>query len=151
MTRSVIGKRSEDGKPYSLSRTKASETWSACGLESNRSVRSCDGASLRSPIFKGELGIARQELQGPVTADELTPAIPSADESAAEHAAAVAPWVAQQEGSDRAVAVASLRNAVNRLPQKKRCSPEVHSHSGACMPDHNAAGIMIQTIAVRKE
>ena len=39
--------------------------------------------------------------------------------------------------------------AANIFKQKNRCSPDAHSHSGACMPDHNAAGIMAQAIAER--
>jgi hypothetical protein len=40
--------------------------------------------------------------------------------------------------------------AANIFKQKNRCSPDAHSHSGTCMPDHNAAGNMAQAIAERR-
>ena len=40
--------------------------------------------------------------------------------------------------------------AASIFKQKNRCSPDAHSHSGTCMPVHNAAGNMAQAIAERR-
>lgn len=48
-----------------------------------------------------------------------------------------------------ATVFARPKEAANMCGQKNRCSPVEHSHSGAWMPDHNAAGIMAETSTTR--
>ena len=118
------------------------------GLNSSQAVCSMAGASRRSDTTDVELGTAWQLLHGP----EEACCKPGISLAVAFSQHVFATGFSQQErcvaGVD-VVASARPRVAASMWGQKKRCSPVEQTHSGAWMPDHNAAGIMAQAIAER--
>jgi hypothetical protein len=147
MTRSVIGRRSDAGKRRSLASVSESDAWSVAGLNASQAVCSTEGASRRSDTADVELGIAWQWLHG-AEDDGCKPGVPLVVASS-QHVFATD--FSQQECCVGTEAIASARPqvAASMWGQKKRCSPVEQTHSGAWMPDHNAAGIMAQVITER--
>jgi len=118
------------------------------GLNASQAVCSTEGASRRSDTADVELGTAWQWLHA-AEDDGCKPGFPLGVASS-QHVFATG--FSQQEcwgaGAD-VMASARPPVAASMWGQKKRCSPVEQTHSGAWMPDHNAAGIMVQVITER--